>query len=97
MSDELKRQAALTALEEIRDGMIVGLGSGSTAAIFIRELGRAGLKVAGIPTSEESRRIAEEAGVRLTTLEEHPSIDVTDDGADEGAPELDLIKVLCAG
>ena len=94
MSDELKRQAALRALAEIRDGMIVGLGTGSTAAHFIRELGGARLKVAGIPTSEESRRLAEEAGIPLTTFKEHPRIDVTVDGADEVSPELDLIKGL---
>ena len=56
MSDDLKRQAALAALEEIRDGMIVGLGSGSTASIFIRELGHARLKVLGIPTSMLTHR-----------------------------------------
>ena len=50
MTDDLKRQAALAALEEIRNGMVVGLGSGSTASIFIRELGKAGLKVLGIPS-----------------------------------------------
>src|SRR5580692_10096376 len=94
MSDELKTQAALAALEEIQDGMIVGLGSGSTASIFIRELGKAGLKIQGIPTSEESRRIAENAGIRLTTFQEHPIIDVTVDGADEVSPQLDLIKGL---
>jgi ribose 5-phosphate isomerase A len=94
MTDELKRQAALRALDEIRDGMIVGLGTGSTASHFIRELGKAGLKVAGIPTSEESGRLAREAGIRLTTLEEHSQIDVTVDGADEVAPNLDLIKGL---
>jgi ribose 5-phosphate isomerase A len=94
MSDELKRQAALAALSEIRDGMIVGLGSGSTASIFIRELGRAALKVQGIPTSEESGRIATEVGVPLTTLDEHPEIDVTIDGADEVSPRLELIKGL---
>src|SRR5438093_7478598 len=94
MSDDLKKQAALAALEEIRDGMIVGLGSGSTASIFIRELGKAGLKVLGMPTSVESDRIAKEVGVRLTTFEEHPTIDVTVDGADEVSPELDLIKGL---
>jgi ribose 5-phosphate isomerase A len=94
MSDVLKRQAALAALQEIREGMIVGLGSGSTASIFIRELGKAGLKVAGIPTSEESRRIAEEVGVRLTTFQDHPEIDVTVDGADEVSPELHMIKGL---
>src|SRR5438132_2465995 len=94
MTDDLKRQAALRALDEIRDGMIVGLGTGSTASHFIRELGKAGLKVAGIPTSEESRRLAQEVGVRLTTLKEHPEIDVTVDGADEVSPQLDLIKGL---
>ncbi len=94
MNDDLKEQAAVAALAEIRDGMIVGLGSGSTASLFIRQLGRAGLKVLGIPTSEESRRIAEEVGVPLTTLHEHPRIDVTVDGADEVSPALDLIKGL---
>jgi len=94
MTDDLKRQAALRALDEIRDGMIVGLGTGSTAAHFIRELGKAGLKVAGIPTSEESRRLAEEVGIRLTTFKEHPQVDVTVDGADEVSPQLDLIKGL---
>src|SRR3989449_7134420 len=94
MSDELKRQAARRALDEIRDGMIVGLGTGSTAAHFIRELGKAGLKVAGIPTSEESSRLAEEVGIRLTTFKENPRVDVTVDGADEVSPQLDLIKGL---
>src|SRR5439155_23707454 len=94
MSDDLKKQAALAALEEIRDGMVVGLGSGSTASIFIRELGKAGLKVLGIPTSDESRKIAEETGVRLTNFTDHPDIDVTVDGADEVSPSLDLIKGL---
>ena len=94
MNDDLKRRAALAALAEIRDGMIVGLGSGSTASIFIRELGKARLKVFGIPTSRESHRIAEEVGVPLTTFEVHPEIDVTVDGADEVSPELDLIKGL---
>jgi len=94
MTADLKRQAALAALQEIRDGMVVGLGSGSTASLFIRELGRAGFKVLGIPTSEESRRIAQEVGVRLTTFNEHPQIDVTIDGADEVSPALDLIKGL---
>jgi ribose 5-phosphate isomerase A len=94
MSGGLKLQAALAALDEIRDGMIVGLGSGSTASIFIRELGRAGLKVMGIPTSEESRRIAEDVGITLTSFDRHPQIDVTVDGADEVSPQLDLIKGL---
>src|SRR5215471_2256360 len=94
MNDDLKRQAALAALAEIRDGMIVGLGSGSTASIFIRELGKAKLDVLGIPTSEESARIAKEVGVQLTTFSDHPDIDVTVDGADEVSSELHLTKGL---
>ena len=94
MNDNLKLKAALAALSEIRDGMVVGLGSGSTASIFIRELGKAGLKVLGIPTSEESRRIAEEVGIELTTFSDNPEIDVTVDGADEVSPELHLTKGL---
>ena len=95
--DELKRQAAIAALDEIRNNMIVGLGTGSTASHFIRELGKkvhGGLRVLGIPTSEASRQLAEEVGVSLTTLKEHPEIDVTVDGADEVSPALDLIKGL---
>jgi ribose 5-phosphate isomerase A len=94
MSDQFKRQAALAALSEIRGGMIVGLGTGSTASIFIRELGKTGLKVLGIPTSEESGRLAEQVGVKLTTFTDHPEIDVTVDGADEVSPELHLTKGL---
>jgi len=92
VSDDLKRKAALAALDEIRDGMIVGLGSGSTAAIFIRELGKSGLKVSGIASSEESARIAQEVAVPLTSFEQHPRIDITIDGADEVSPDLDMIK-----
>jgi len=95
--DELKRQASVAALESVKDGMIVGLGTGSTAAYFIRELGarvKSGLRVHGIPTSEESRRLAAEVGVPLTTLQDNPLIDVTVDGADEVSDDLHLIKGL---
>ncbi len=95
--DDLKKQASIAALEAIKDGMIVGLGTGSTATHFIRELGvrvQAGLRVHGIPTSEESRKLAVEVGIPLTTLREHPIIDVTVDGADEVSDGLDLIKGL---
>jgi len=97
MMDEQKRQASIAALDSIKDGMIVGLGTGSTAAHFIRELGarvKGGLKVEGIPTSEESRRLASELGIPLTTLKDHPLLDVTVDGADEVSDHLDLIKGL---
>lgn len=95
--DELKRQAAIAALEAVKDGMIVGLGTGSTASHFIRELGvrvKSGLRVHGIPTSQASHKLAEEVGVPLTSLGEHPAIDVTVDGADEVSDSLDLIKGL---
>src|SRR5688572_13976859 len=97
MSDDLKRQAALVALEEIRPGMVVGLGTGSTASHFIRELGakvRAGLNVVAISTSEASSRLAAEVGIPLTDFKRNPRIDVTVDGADEVSPHLDLIKGL---
>jgi ribose 5-phosphate isomerase A len=95
MMDELKRQASIAALDAVKDGMIVGLGSGSTAAHFIRELGnrvQRGLRVQAIPSSEDSRRLAEEVGIPLTTLHDHPVIDVTVDGADEVSDNLDLLK-----
>jgi ribose 5-phosphate isomerase A len=94
-SDEEKIAAARASLRFIRDGQIVGLGSGSTAAQFIRLLGeqvKNGLRVRGIPTSEHSREQAASLGIPLTTLDECPEIDVTVDGADEVDPELRLIK-----
>jgi ribose 5-phosphate isomerase A len=97
MMDELKRQSAVAALDAVNDGMVVGLGTGSTASHFIRELGnrvKKGLRVQGIPTSEASRQLAAEVGVPLTTLASHPVIDVTVDGADEVSDNLDLIKGL---
>jgi len=95
--DDLKRQAAIAALDAVKDSMVVGLGTGSTASHFIRELGvrvKDGLLVHGIPTSEESNRLAIEVGVPLITLRENVTIDVTVDGADEVSDGLDLIKGL---
>ncbi|WP_024510727.1 ribose-5-phosphate isomerase RpiA [Bradyrhizobium sp. ARR65] len=93
--DELKRRAAARALEQVRDGMRLGLGTGSTARHFVELLGervRAGLGVVGVPTSEATRADALAAGVPLTTLDEIDRLDLTVDGADEINPELDLIK-----
>src|SRR5262245_50431896 len=93
--DQLKRQAAARALEEVRDGMQLGLGTGSTAKHFVELLGervRAGLKVIGVPTSETTRADAERCGVPLTTLDEIDHLDLTVDGADEIDPALNLIK-----
>ena len=93
--DQLKRQAAARALEEVRDGMQLGLGTGSTAKHFVELLGErvaAGLRVIGVPTSEATRADAERCGVKLTTLDEIDRLDLTIDGADEIDPELNLIK-----
>lgn len=93
--DDLKRQAAARAVEQVRDGMKLGLGTGSTAKHFVELLGervKAGLKVVGVPTSEATRADAERCGVPLTTLEEVNHLDLTVDGADEIDPNLELIK-----
>src|SRR5471030_199985 len=93
--DELKRQAAARALEHVRDGMKLGLGTGSTAKHFVELLGervRAGLDVTGVPTSEATRADAQRCGIRLTTLNDIDRLDLTVDGADEIDPALNLIK-----
>src|SRR5438445_10311830 len=93
--DQLKRQAAARALEEVRDGMQLGLGTGSTAKHFVELLGervRTGLKVIGVPTSEATRADAERCGVPLATLDDIERLDLTIDGADEIDPALNVIK-----
>src|SRR4029077_11586342 len=93
--DELKRQAAARALEAVRDGMKLGLGTGSTAKHFVEllgEKGRAGMKVVGVPTSEATRAEAMRCGIALTTLDDVDRLDLTVDGADEIDPKLNLIK-----
>src|ERR1700753_2679692 len=93
--DALKRQAAARALEEVRDGMRLGLGTGSTAKHFVELLGervRAGLDVIGVPTSEATRGDAHRCGIRLATLDDIDRLDLTVDGADEIDPDLNLIK-----
>ena len=94
--EDAKRAAVEQALKRIRDGQIVGLGSGSTAAYAIRELGKRiateGLNVLGIPTSYQSMFLAIESGIKLTTLNENPEIDIAIDGADQVSRDLNLIK-----
>ncbi len=91
-----KQMAALKAVEHVRDGFIVGLGSGSTAAFAIEALGERmkteKIKIMGIPSSYQAFQVAVDNGIPITTLEEHPVIDVTIDGADQLTPELYLIK-----
>jgi len=93
--EELKKLAGEKAVEHIKDGMIVGLGTGSTVEYSLRKLGalvKDGLDIQGIPTSMHTRRRAKEENIPLTTLEEHPEIDLTIDGADEVDSSLNLIK-----
>ncbi len=93
--DAQKRAAAARALEFVRPGMRLGLGSGSTAKHFVELLAErvnAGLDLIAVPTSEATRAEAERLGVPLTSLDEMPELDLTVDGADEIAADLSLIK-----
>ncbi len=95
MSDPAKTKAAQAALDLVEDGMVLGLGTGSTAAIFVRLLAdrvKAGLRIVGTPTSEATFRLARELGVPLADPNDLDHIDLTIDGADEFDPDLRLIK-----
>src|SRR5579863_3086317 len=90
-----KRAAAARAIDFVHSGMRLGLGTGSTAQAFIELLAErvhAGLDVVAVPTSEATRAQAARLGIRLTTLDDTPELDLTIDGADEIAPDLTLIK-----
>jgi ribose 5-phosphate isomerase A len=93
----LKKIAAAEAMKLVQDGMVVGLGTGSTTRFAIEMLGRrlhdGSLQgLLGIPTSAESAELARQVGIPLTTLRDHPLVDLTIDGADEVGPDLTLIK-----
>jgi len=91
-----KRNAALEAVKHVKDGFIVGLGSGSTVAYAIMEIGerikREKIRVLGVPTSHQAFLLAVKNGIPVTTLEEHPTLDLTIDGADQVDEKLNLIK-----
>ncbi|HEY0068610.1 MAG TPA: ribose 5-phosphate isomerase A, partial [Chloroflexia bacterium] len=95
---QLKHEAALRAVEYVRDGMVVGLGTGSTAAYAVREIGRRvgeGLRIRGVPTSDRTATLAAELGIPLVSLDEVEGIDLTIDGADEVVlATLNVIKGL---
>ena len=94
-ADEQKRAAARAALEYVKPGMKVGLGTGSTAAHFVDCIGdmvAAGFDILCVPTSEATRAQAERLSIPLTTLEENPQLDLTFDGADEFDSDLNLLK-----
>lgn len=93
--DEAKRMAAQRALEFVEDGMSLGLGSGTTSALFIRELGarvQQGLRIRGIATSDASQKLAESLSIPITNFTDCPELDLAIDGADEVGPHLALIK-----
>jgi len=95
MSDQFKRQAAERAADEVVSGMRLGIGTGSTAELFVHALARRvadGLDVIGVATSERTHDLASELGIRLTTLDDLPELDLTVDGADELDARLALIK-----
>jgi ribose 5-phosphate isomerase A len=95
--DELKKKAAEAAVDRLESGMVVGLGTGSTARFALERLSeviRTGrlAGILGIPSSLQTERAARELGIPLTGFESHPEIDITIDGADEVDPDLNLIK-----
>jgi ribose 5-phosphate isomerase A len=96
--DDLKRQAGERAAEYVKDGMKVGLGTGSTVHYTLLALGRRvrdeGLDIVGVPTSVRTERTSNEVGIPLGDLDELGRLDVTIDGADEVDPHLNLIKGL---
>lgn len=91
-AEDQKRIAGEAAAALVEDGMIVGLGTGSTAAWFVRAVAARGLKIQGVPTSEATAQLATSLGIPLLTLDEARRIDLTVDGADEIGPGLSLIK-----
>ena len=91
-ADLQKRTAGEAAAELVETGMVVGLGTGSTAAWFVTALAARGLDIRGVPTSEATANLARELGIPMVALDDVKSIDLTVDGADEIGPGLSLIK-----
>ena len=98
MSDveHLKEQAGIAACRFVKDGMLLGLGTGSTVRYSIIEIARLiteeGMNLIGVPTSEDTRRLSEELGIPLLNIEDSGTLDLTIDGADEFDHNFDLIK-----
>ncbi|MDR7118038.1 ribose-5-phosphate isomerase RpiA [Caulobacter sp. BE254] len=91
-ADDQKRISGEAAAQLVEAGMVVGLGTGSTAAWFVKALAARKLDIRGVPTSEATANLARELGIALATLDDVKSIDLTVDGADEVGPGLSLIK-----
>ena len=93
----MKDAAARKAVEYVEDGMVVGLGTGSTAEFAIRALGdrvASGLDILAVPTSQASAQLGEQLGIDIRSLEQNPLVDLTIDGADEVDGDLNLVKGL---
>ena len=94
--EKAKKNAAAEAVKQVKNGFVVGLGSGSTAAYVIRQIGRKiqreKIHVLGVPTSHQAFTLAAKNRIPVTTLEEHPILDLTIDGADQVDEHLNLIK-----
>ena len=91
-ADAQKRAAGEAAAALVKSGMVVGLGTGSTAAWFVRALADRKLDIVGVPTSQATADLATSLGIRIAQLGETKAIDLTVDGADEIGPGLALIK-----
>ena len=92
----MKEQSGIASCRFVTDGMVLGLGTGSTVRYSIIEIARMikeeGIEVVGVPTSEDTRRLAEHLGIPLRTIDVATNLDLTIDGADEFDPKFDLIK-----
>ena len=94
--EDAKKRAALEAVKHIRNGQVIGLGSGSTAAYAIKEIGklirRKKWRILAVPTSHQAFLLAVDWRIPVTTIDEHPQLDITIDGADQIDPDLNMIK-----
>jgi len=94
--EDAKKRAALEAVKLVKDGYVIGLGSGSTAAYAMREIGKIIRQkrwhIFGVPTSHQAFLLAVDCGIPVTTLNEHPRLDLTIDGADQIDKDLNMIK-----
>jgi len=94
--EDAKKRAALESVRHVKNGQVIGLGSGSTAAYAITEIGRMihrkKWRVLAVPTSHQAFLLAANCGIQVTTLDEHPRLDIAIDGADQIDPHLNMIK-----
>lgn len=94
--EDAKKRVAMEAVKLVKDDFVIGLGSGSTAAYMIKEIGRLvsqnNLRVLAVPSSSQAMLLAASSGLPVTTLDEHPILDLVIDGADEVDKNFDMIK-----